>query len=286
MAYFEPFEKQGLLDTNSSYQCYYRSNSLPLSQPFVTSATHVQSNLELLAVNSGRLIVELESCPIILNPGDVIVINPYEVHTCFIAPSFRAVMYYGIILDMSAFSAMLPPPERELLAAISSGKRRFRSFIARGESDELFRLLERHYQSYAGARLCRLAGATFELLCELLESFVEPESHEGVRNVEFISAIDELIRTSFTSSLTTAEAASRLGYSESYFCRLFKASFGTSFMSFLVSYRLRRAWEMKGCKRSIVSIASEVGFNDYSYFARAFKHQYNISPSDYFGTNE
>ena len=43
---------------------------------------------------------------------------------------------------------------------------------------------------------------------------------------------------------------------------------------------------IKNSDKTIYDISLEVGFNDYSYFSRAFKDTFNISPKEYRKNNK
>lgn len=65
----------------------------------------------------------------------------------------------------------------------------------------------------------------------------------------------------------------------SYLSRLFKDQTGVSFSSYLLDFRLKKAYQMlKDTNISISDIASVTGFNDVSYFIKAFKKNYNLTP--------
>lgn len=57
---------------------------------------------------------------------------------------------------------------------------------------------------------------------------------------------------------------------------------GVPFTSYLNSYRLTMAGRLLlQSDDTILSIATEVGFDNLSYFNRAFKKQYGMTPSAY-----
>ena len=68
-----------------------------------------------------------------------------------------------------------------------------------------------------------------------------------------------------------------------YLQKLF-ATDGTSFSEFVVNQRLANAYRMLmsplHSHRAISNIAYEVGFNDLSYFNRAFRRRYGLTPTE------
>ena len=65
--------------------------------------------------------------------------------------------------------------------------------------------------------------------------------------------------------------------------RLFEAE-GTTFTGYLLAQRLARAYSMlidpRCARNKIIAVAYDCGFNNLSYFNRAFRRQYGEVPSD------
>ena len=82
--------------------------------------------------------------------------------------------------------------------------------------------------------------------------------------------------------ISIADIAEVAGFSESHFMRYFKETMGTSFIDYLREYRLTMAARLLlASDASILSISEEVGFDNLSYFNRAFKKEYGMTPSQY-----
>ena len=64
--------------------------------------------------------------------------------------------------------------------------------------------------------------------------------------------------------------------------RLFKSEMEVSFHEYCLDLKLERACEMlKATKNKAIDIALECGFNNISYFNRAFKAKYGLTPNEY-----
>ena len=64
--------------------------------------------------------------------------------------------------------------------------------------------------------------------------------------------------------------------------KLFKDLTGMSFTAYLVNYRLEiAAKQLKETSLNIIDISTNCGFNNHSYFTRAFKKKYGMSPLKY-----
>ena len=82
--------------------------------------------------------------------------------------------------------------------------------------------------------------------------------------------------------ITVAEVADRIDFSESHFMRYFRENMGTSFVDYLRDYRLTMAARLLLVSdETVLSIAEEVGFENLSYFNRAFKKKYGVTPREY-----
>jgi len=79
-----------------------------------------------------------------------------------------------------------------------------------------------------------------------------------------------------------ATLAAEAGLSQSHFCRAFKQSTGLSPQQWMRAKRLQCAREMVADRRrSLTSIAGELGYASLSHFSAAFKQAIGISPNRY-----
>jgi len=76
--------------------------------------------------------------------------------------------------------------------------------------------------------------------------------------------------------------AAQAGVSKFYFTRLFKNAMGVSPSRYLLTLRMNEARRLlRETKRSVVDIALDVGFANPSHFARFFRRETGLPPSDY-----
>ena len=82
--------------------------------------------------------------------------------------------------------------------------------------------------------------------------------------------------------LRVADAAGVCSFSASHFMRWFRQMTGQSFVAFLNEYRLNAAAEaLQTTDETVLTIASRCGFENLSYFNRAFKAHFGMTPREY-----
>ena len=92
----------------------------------------------------------------------------------------------------------------------------------------------------------------------------------------------ELVKISFQQKILLHDVATLCRLSPSHFCHVFRKEQGVSFGQYLLHYRLEQACERLAEPGALTKeVAYAVGFNDLSYFTRAFKRQLGVCPRNY-----
>lgn len=92
----------------------------------------------------------------------------------------------------------------------------------------------------------------------------------------------EYIKSNFMNEISMSETARAIGYSEPYFCKMFKQQFGQSFTSYLAEYRVGEAKKMlEQPNVNVKEIGARVGYTDNNYFTKVFKRLEGLNPSEY-----
>lgn len=97
-----------------------------------------------------------------------------------------------------------------------------------------------------------------------------------------IDRIDEGIRAHDDEALTLEGMAREMGYSPSWFSRVFREISGMQFRDYLRNRRLAFALkELRDTGRRVLDIAMDYGFSSQEAFTRAFRAAYGITPGMY-----
>ncbi|MEX6502713.1 helix-turn-helix domain-containing protein [Pseudomonas zhanjiangensis] len=92
----------------------------------------------------------------------------------------------------------------------------------------------------------------------------------------------QYIELHYKEHIEQKDLAERCEMSPFRFSRLFKQTYGVGFLEYVQRKRMEEAEALlNNSEMPITTIAYQVGFQDPSYFARAFKQHFGCSPSDY-----
>ena len=91
----------------------------------------------------------------------------------------------------------------------------------------------------------------------------------------------EYINQNIKNTITIKHLATHFYLSESYICRIFKATTGTTINKYVTARRISIAKSLLASGLSVNEAAAESGFNDYSNFLKAFTKAVGLSPKKY-----
>ncbi len=88
------------------------------------------------------------------------------------------------------------------------------------------------------------------------------------------------INKNFRSYITIDDLANEAGYSNNYFCYLFKKIFSVGANTYINNMRLEYAYNLIiSSNISVTEVCFLSGFGSFSMFSRLFKKKYEASPS-------
>lgn len=121
-----------------------------------------------------------------------------------------------------------------------------------------------------------------EFFTQLFEYAKDYTQQHSDRNKLLIQKVKAYVEEHYAEELTLDDMADMIGYSTYYFMKLIKEYMGMSFGDFLTSVRMNNAKKLLiSTNMSISEVGYSVGYNDANYFARVFKRQEKVTPSEY-----
>lgn len=120
-------------------------------------------------------------------------------------------------------------------------------------------------------------------LCASLEAATAEEPDEPEPEEDGVERrIKEYLLRHFAEEVTLESISAALGYSRTYFSRLFKRLFGKNFVAYLTDLRIEEAKRLlKNEALGIREVASRTGFRDGAYFSSTFRRLTGQTPSEY-----
>ncbi len=110
----------------------------------------------------------------------------------------------------------------------------------------------------------------------------ELKERKNNANYNLFEMAKQYIQDNFSSDITLEELARKTGFSPNYFSQLFKMKTGKTFVQFRSEIRITKAMELLARPdKTITEVAMDVGYNDLTYFIRAFKDYTGQTPNEY-----
>ena len=287
----ENMENQPTLrETKKHGAAWFPFNIYPcaIPQDFTQVALHWQDSMELVFVKKGRGIVQAGLTSYTAAAGDIYVFAPGVLHALRQLDNER-MEYENIIFSLS----MLLPgkydyTKEDFLTPLLAGRFTvptvftpvypyYEDVVAPIDAcDEICKTMPQGYQLYIKSKLYEF----FFVLDNRCRNLTKPLKSK--KTLDKMKVVLKYVENNYADKISIADIADVAGFSESHFMRYFKETMGTSFVDYLKDYRLTMAARLlQSSDSSVLSISGEVGFESLSYFNRAFKKHYGMTPLQY-----
>lgn len=277
-------EKKSHFDTAFPYNTYLCS--IPMD--FMQVPLHWHDEVELIYIKKGCGTISVDFTPYEVRAEDIALILPGQLHAIS-APQGQIMEYENIIFhpellessgsDVSFHGFLLPLFSMQFACPAVLTKKDSPYTAVRGCLDKNDKIC----MSFPAGYPLAIKGNLFSLFFALYTGYADQKRTASARkNIEKLKSVIKYVELNYASPMTVAQMADLAGFSESHFMKFFKNTMGIPFTSYLNSYRLTMAGRLLlQSDDTILSIAAEVGFENLSYFNRAFKKQYGMTPSAY-----
>ena len=121
-----------------------------------------------------------------------------------------------------------------------------------------------------------------EIVCDYITMLYIKESKVSTSMHWLVLALKQYADCMYCSNPTLKDLSAIYHKNEKYMGRLFKTEMHISFHEYCLLLKLKKAESLLlGTTDKILDIALECGFDNISYFNKAFKKRYGMSPSEY-----
>ena len=247
---------------------------------------------ELLYLESGEVVYQVQDRYFTVNEGDLIVISGTQYH-CMAelhCEQVRATLLY-FMPDLIRANDMSGEDVEYLMPFLVQDTAfpyvvHYKTVIPAQVSDLMERI---HEELPAISPLSRLSVKTYlkMILLLLVKHYAGYGGTEEIfylkqKAIERLRPLFEYIDHHYADPITVDDAASIVCMSESHFMRFFRQVTGQPFVSYLNHFRIARAQAMLvTTDKSISEVSQEVGFCDQSYFGLVFRRLVHMTPREY-----
>lgn len=100
--------------------------------------------------------------------------------------------------------------------------------------------------------------------------------------VEVASAVKEYVDRHYQESIHVGKIAKKYFVSKEYLSRIFNSTYGCPVYEYLLRVRMQKGKELlSDPSLAIQRVAELIGYNDASYFCKAFRRRYGCTPTEY-----
>ncbi len=258
---------------NSEIPIIYHEN-FTLIKDLSFGRTNWHKNIELLQTTEGCGLITSDSERIYTKLGELAVINANHLHS-FSAES-KKFSYRCLIIDRSF--------------CISNGfDSSFLEFDNHFVDENISSLMEElsHEWSLPTSspyRTLKIRAIVLQIMKHLCLEHSTPRDfeHTDSKISSSIKQAIDFISTNYEKDISLDDVADHVGLNKYYFSHEFRKITGMTFVTYLNKSRCEMSKRLLITNKiSISEVAQSCGFNSRSYFAKTFKKQFGILPSEY-----
>lgn len=245
--------------------------------------THWHEEAELTLITKGSCIYQIDLIDYEVNEGDLLFIPPLLLHSirhnetadfCSETYVFHVNFLGGNTTDICSTRYLTPIINHELSVPyhIPSAHSVYPSLR------ECFTKITSLYTEQPFGYEIALKSFLLQALFLLLQ-YSNPESATVSASSDKLKNVLDYIDLHYAEALSISELAKLCYFSEYHFMRFFKKHMNMTCIQYINNVRLEKAVELfEHGETSILEVSLSVGFHNLSYFHRAFKAKYHMTP--------
>ena len=246
----------------------------------IETITHYHQEIELIAITEGSAEFYIHSKSYFVKKGDILIIPPYALHrgctTENVVSSYDCICFNLQLLCDDNLKTGLESQALSINSPICSDSpyvEQLQSYIKKAVI-----ACERQETGWE----LEAVGAMSLLFGVLKKNHLISQILESNRETEFGAKVMTYLFKNVSAPITSRDAAREFYMNHSYFCRLFKKTFGCTFEKYVLIYRLEKArLYLTNTTLPVTEIAFRLGFNNCSYFGKTFKARFYTTPLSY-----
>ena len=245
---------------------------------------HWQETTEILWIQTGELNLKIQEKNDIAKAGDIIYINPGELHG--MQPQTPDCTYLAFIFPLSWLQfAQLDEAGERFIVPLTEGNARVITRLPSTIAMQAYHILQEIYDNYCqsdGNWLLIKANLLRFYACLYQNDLVTYGAQKDSAQMRLLLEIARYIQTHYQEKLSLQELGQVFHMSPKYFSVFFQKHFTRNFTEYLTAIRIERAKIMLvESDADIELISQQTGFTSSSYFIRMFRETLGLTPGQY-----
>jgi AraC-like DNA-binding protein len=245
------------------------------------TALHYHSEMEFIAVYNGSVSCTVRGDKYVAKEGEVLFVNSGVPHSIDRQNGSRILHMQLSELDFTdseklsdLYYAALYKSQVVAPAKVFNNEKLFSAI------DEIYRETEEKLPAASAF----IRSGILRILAHLYRDGILYNSEEifNTRELQKLLPAIRYINENYVENIALETVSELIGFDQSYFCRVFKSTVGTTFTEYLNFVKILKAEEkLLDTRDAIFDISRSVGFASVSYFNRIFKRFRSCSPRFY-----
>ena len=245
---------------------------------------HWQENAEVLWIQRGELRLKIQEKNYIGKAGDIIYVNPRELHG--MQSQTPDCTYLAFIFPLSWLQfAQMDEAAEMYLNPLTEGKAQVITQLPSSVSMQtglIFREIYDDYSNNNGNWLMIKANLLRFYACLFQNNLITYRQQEDSNQIRLLLEIAHYMQTHYKEKLSLKELGQVFHMSPKYFSVFFQKHFSRNLTDYLTSIRIECAKKMLVESDADMEIISQqAGFSSSSYFIRTFRESLGLTPGQY-----
>jgi AraC-like DNA-binding protein len=248
-----------------------------------TVEVHHHDFYEIYYLISGNVEYWVDGRIIRMEPGDLLLINPMELHRPLLE---QGMLYERFVLWIHKDFLESISQQEPLDRCFDTTRPNHTHLIRLGQSDRttfMTRLAEMVRESYSrdfGSKLSA-DGLFLQLMVQLNRLAKRTKAEESQQLSALVQSTLQYITEHLAEPISLEQLSAELYVSKYHLSHAFSREVGVSIYRYIMLRRLLLARQLLTQGQSAKQVCRSCGFADYTSFYRAFKSEYGISPRDF-----
>lgn len=240
-------------------------------KPLVFSSSKTynwHSNLELIYCAEGTVKTFSDEREYTLSKGELLVVNPDSFHGTF---EYDNCVYYVLMVD----------PDFSHSNGIFPEDSRLTEYISDKQTAKFFENIITSFDDKSSFRVPIIRQAVLNMLIHLYSNYSQGKAPKSyVLGKNRVKDVIKYINEHFREKLNIEIIAKHIGISKSYLSHEFTKFTGHSIIEYINLLKCQQAQKFIRSGMNVSEAATELGFENLSYFTRTYKKHLNKLPSD------